>query len=134
MRRVLNSRGHASFQQLQESLATVLPSIITINFMPSGSQNHVDAVLVDIVQRLKNEEAFVRRSGRDSSTKAMQAMRYAALASKLKDMQHMRDSTARHSEPTAPGRYTESPAPAELLQAPPLPSQPPGRDARALPG
>ena len=40
----------------------MLPSLIAITFMPSGSQNHVDAVLVDICERLVRERKLSRES------------------------------------------------------------------------
>ena len=59
MRRVLHARGH-SFQQLQAALSVVIPSIIAITLTPSGSQNHVDAVLVDITERAERERELSR--------------------------------------------------------------------------
>ena len=61
MRRILHARGN-SFQQLQEALSSVIPSIIAISFTPSGSQNHVDAVLVDICERLVREKQASSRN------------------------------------------------------------------------
>ena len=55
LRRVLHNRGH-SLAQLQASLSKALPNIIAIPFTPGGSQNHVDAVLTDIVMRLQTEQ------------------------------------------------------------------------------
>ena len=61
IRRVLHARG-ASFSQMQAALSAVLPSIIAITFTPDGSQNHVDAVLVDVCERLIREKQLSKQS------------------------------------------------------------------------
>ena len=60
MRHTLHARGH-TLQQLELALYNVLPSIIAINFTPSGTHNHADAVMVDICERMVYEDRRAKR-------------------------------------------------------------------------
>ena len=60
LRRNLEPRG-LSFSTLQASLATAIPSIISVSYQPDGSDNHVAAVLHDLVDKARRARRASRR-------------------------------------------------------------------------